>query len=37
MSGLGAILLVFAGLGIMGFGIFLFYAWPVFYGCSDLR
>ena len=38
MSGLGAILLVFAGLGIMGFGIFLFYAWlPFFYGLFGLE
>ena len=33
MSVLGAILLVLAGLAIMAFGIFLFYAWlPLFYG-----
>jgi hypothetical protein len=38
MSGLGAILLVLAGLGIMGFGIFLFYAWlPFFYGLFGLE
>jgi hypothetical protein len=33
MSTLGAILLILAGLAIMNFGIFLFYAWlPVLYG-----
>ena len=33
MSVLGAILLILAGLAIMAFGIFLFYAWlPFLYG-----
>ena len=38
MSVLGAILLVLAGLAIMAFGIFLFYAWlPLFYGLFGLE
>ena len=38
MSLLGAILLVLAGLAIMGFGIFLFYAWlPFLYGLFGLE
>ena len=38
MSVLGAILLVLAGLAIMGFGIFLFYAWlPFLYGLFGLE
>ena len=33
MSTLGAILMILAGLAIMSYGIFLFYAWlPVLYG-----
>jgi hypothetical protein len=38
MSVLGAILLVLAGLAIMAFGIFLFYAWlPFLYGLFGLE
>jgi hypothetical protein len=38
MSVLGATLLVLAGLAIMGFGIFLFYAWlPFLYGLFGLE
>ena len=38
MSVLGATLLVLAGLAIMGFGIFLFYAWlPFLYGLFELE
>ena len=38
MSVLGAILLILAGLAIMAFGIFLFYAWlPVLYGLFGLE
>jgi len=38
MSALGAILLILAGLAIMAFGIFLFYAWlPVLYGLFGLE
>ena len=38
MSVLGAILLILAGLAIMAFGIFLFYAWlPLFYGLFGLE
>jgi hypothetical protein len=37
MSVLGAFLLILAGLAIMAFGIFLFYAWlPLFYGLFGL-
>ena len=38
MSVLGALLLILAGLAIMAFGIFLFYAWlPVLYGLFGLE
>jgi hypothetical protein len=38
MSVLGAILLILAGLAIMAFGIFLFYAWlPFLYGLFGLE
>src|SRR5262245_30232645 len=38
MSVLGAVLLALAGVAIMAFGIFLFYAWlPFFYGLFGLE